>query len=100
MAPDTDQPPQADTPLAEGLREQQLHQRLARIEGQVRGIAQMLEAGRGRVDVLQQIHAARNALDAVGVVLVEEYLHDIERRGGLDRADAEELRAAVELVLR
>lgn len=39
--------------------------RLRRIEGQVRGIAQMIETGRYCVDVLTQLQAARAALARV-----------------------------------
>lgn len=39
--------------------------RLRRIEGQVRGIAQMIEGGRYCVDVLTQLQAARAALARV-----------------------------------
>ena len=39
--------------------------RLGRIEGQVRGIARMIEENRYCIDVLNQIRAARAALDKV-----------------------------------
>jgi DNA-binding FrmR family transcriptional regulator len=39
--------------------------RLARIEGQVRGVARMLEEDRYCIDVLNQIRAVRAALDKV-----------------------------------
>lgn len=37
--------------------------RLKRIEGQVRGLIEMVEAGRGCEDVAQQMAAARKAMD-------------------------------------
>jgi DNA-binding FrmR family transcriptional regulator len=39
--------------------------RLSRIEGQVRGVARMIEEGRYCIDVLTQIRAVRAALDKV-----------------------------------
>ena len=47
-----------------------LVQRLRRIEGQVRGIQQMLTDGRECRDVVIQISAARKALDQAGFKLV------------------------------
>jgi len=46
--------------------------RLARIEGQVRGVARMMEEERYCIDVLTQIRAVRAALDKVE----QEILHD------------------------
>lgn len=47
-----------------------LLKRLRRIEGQVRGIQQMLLDGRECRDVVTQISAASNALDQAGFKLV------------------------------
>ena len=47
-----------------------LVQRLRRVEGQVRGIQQMLTDGRECRDVVTQISAARKALDQAGFKLV------------------------------
>ena len=47
-----------------------LKRRLRRIEGQVRGVQQMLSDKRDCRDVLTQITAARKALDQVGFGLV------------------------------
>jgi DNA-binding FrmR family transcriptional regulator len=49
--------------------------RLARIEGQVRGIARMIEDDRYCVDVLTQVSAVRSALDAIALGLLEQHLH-------------------------
>ena len=47
--------------------------RLKRVEGQVRGIAGMVEDGRYCIDVLQQISAAQAALDKVALALVDDH---------------------------
>ena len=47
--------------------------RLRRIEGQVRGIAGMVEDERYCIDVLQQISAAQAALDKVALALVDDH---------------------------
>lgn len=48
-----------------GNSDHALIQRLKRIEGQVRGVTNMIEEGRYCVDVLQQINAIRAALGKV-----------------------------------
>lgn len=48
--------------------------RLARIEGQVRGIARMVEDDKYCIDVLTQVSAATKALQAVSLGLLEEHL--------------------------
>ncbi len=49
----------------------QLTKRLARIEGQIRGISKMVEDDRYCTDVLSQINAARAALDKVALGLLD-----------------------------
>jgi DNA-binding FrmR family transcriptional regulator len=51
----------------------QLLSRLARIEGQVRGIARMVEEDRYCIDVLTQINAIQAALDKVGLGLLDDH---------------------------
>ena len=50
-----------------------LLKRLNRIEGQVRGIAKMIESDRYCVDILTQVSAIKSALDAVGMQLLEDH---------------------------
>ena len=52
---------------------QALLKRLNRVEGQVRGIAQMIQDDRYCVDVLTQVAAIQSALDAVGLQLLEDH---------------------------
>lgn len=51
-----------------------LLKRLRRIEGQVRGLQQMLEDGRYCIDVLTQISAATKALQSVAMGLLDDHL--------------------------
>ena len=51
-----------------------LGKRMARIEGQVRGIGRMIDEERYCIDVLQQISAARAALDKVALELVDDHV--------------------------
>ena len=50
--------------------EHELQRRLRRIEGQVRGIQQMLSEGRECRDIVAQVSAASKALDQVGFKLL------------------------------
>lgn len=47
--------------------------RLKRIEGQVKGIEKMVEEGRYFIDVLQQILAARAALQKAALIILESH---------------------------
>ena len=75
----------------------ELLKRLARIEGQVRGIAGMVEDDRYCIDVLTQVAAVQKALDAVALQLVDDHVrHCIADSSGDDRAArTDELMAAV-----
>ena len=52
-----------------------LGKRLNRIEGQIRGIARMIEDDRYCVDILTQVGAVQSALDALARKLLEHHLH-------------------------
>ena len=63
--------------------------RLSRIEGQVRGVARMVEEDRYCIDVLTQIQAVRAALSRVESEMLKDHLgHCIEAAiAGGDAAD-------------
>lgn len=67
----------------------QLIRRLSRIEGQVRGIARMIERDEYCVDILQQTSALRAAVDSVAVLVLEDHVQGCIRtaaeRGEADR---------------
>ena len=77
----------------------QLNDRLARIEGQVRGIAKMVDEDRYCIDVLTQINAVRAALDKVALGLLDGHARHCLAggRGGPTDPDAQvqELMGAV-----
>jgi DNA-binding FrmR family transcriptional regulator len=78
-----------------------LQKRLARIEGQVRGIARMVEDERYCIDILTQLAAVQTALEAVGLEVLDEHVRHCVTRAltSGDQAEAEtktdELLAAV-----
>lgn len=55
--------------------------RLARIEGQIRGLAQMVENDAYCNDLLQQSAAARSALDGFNQELLSNHIHGCVTRG-------------------
>jgi len=67
----------------------QLVRRLSRIEGQVRGIARMIEREEYCVDILQQTAALRAAVDAMSILILEDHVQGCVRsaaeRGEADR---------------
>jgi DNA-binding FrmR family transcriptional regulator len=52
----------------------QLLKRLARVEGQVRGISRMIEDDRYCIDILTQLGAVSTALEAVALKVLEEHV--------------------------
>ena len=82
-----------------------LLRRLRRVEGQVRGVAQMVEGDRYCIDVLTQIAAATRALQGVAVGLFDDHLRhcvaDAVAAGGSDaQVKLTEATAAVERLLK
>jgi CsoR family transcriptional regulator, copper-sensing transcriptional repressor len=71
--------------------------RLRRIEGQVRGIAKMVEDDRYCIDILTQVSAATKALQSVALGLLEEHVRSCvvdAARSGSDDTDAKVREAA------
>ncbi|MBD8015585.1 metal-sensitive transcriptional regulator [Planococcus wigleyi] len=54
---------------------QQLLNRLKRVEGQVRGVHQMVENDRYCVDILHQVSAIQSAMNKVSLALLEDHTH-------------------------
>jgi DNA-binding FrmR family transcriptional regulator len=76
----------------------QLLGRLARIEGQIRGIEGMVRDDRYCIDILTQIAAAQAALDKVALGLLDDHAHHCvlgARTAGERDEKTDELMAAV-----
>ena len=80
----------------------QLQKRLARIEGQVRGIAKMVDEDRYCIDILTQISAIQAALDKVALGLLDGHARTCVIGAAPDQQDerTEEMMAAVGRLLR
>ena len=81
---------------------QQLASRLARIEGQVRGIERMVEDERYCIDILTQISAIQAALDKVALGLLDDHANTcvVGAEPGEQGERTEELMAAVARLMR
>jgi CsoR family transcriptional regulator, copper-sensing transcriptional repressor len=82
----------------------QLRNRLARVEGQVRGVARMVDDDRYCIDVLTQVAAIQAALDQISLGLLDGHArHCMQGKGSAPEDPAEqvdELMGAVGRLLR
>ncbi len=81
--------PIIDQQINDEIKEQALR-RLAKIEGQVRGLERMIEEGRYCVDILNQVSSVHEALRGVGRLMMKNYLERCASkaiRSGGERAD-------------
>ncbi len=76
---------------------EQLLKRLSRIEGQVRGVAKMVEEERYCIDVLTQIGAIQAALDKVALGLIDDHTRHcvVDAEAGERVEKVDELMAAL-----
>lgn len=79
--------------------------RMRRVEGQVRGIARMIEEDGYCIDVLTQVSAATKALEAVALGLLDEHLRHcvteaIAEGGSVAEAKVAEASAAIARLVR
>jgi len=63
-----------------------IQRRLRKVEGQIRGIQRMVDEDRYCIEILGQVSAATNALQAVALELLDDHLahcvSDAVRKGG------------------
>ncbi len=81
---------------------EQTLKRLARIEGQARGISRMVQADKYCIDILTQIAAAQKALDSVAMELLESHVgHCMQEKSQTAKDDkTDELMAAVKRLVK
>ena len=61
--------------MAQFPKHHDLLPRLRRIEGQIRGITRMVEERRYCIDIIQQLTAARKALDQVSLNIMKGHIN-------------------------
>jgi CsoR family transcriptional regulator, copper-sensing transcriptional repressor len=91
-------PDQEDEVYGYALNKEDLQARLAKIEGQVRGIQRMVDEDKYCIDILTQLNAVSAALKAVGVGLLDSHVRHCVRTSieqGEGDAQIEELVATV-----
>lgn len=59
-----------------GSQQQNVINRLRRIEGQIKGIVKMIEDQQSCSEILMQVAAARAALNSVGTVIFESHFRE------------------------
>lgn len=76
--------------------------RMRRVEGQVRGIARMIEEDVYCIDILTQVSAVTKALQAVSLALVEDHLGHcvVDAAKASDEGGAAKVREASEAIAR
>lgn len=74
--------------------------RLNRIEGQVRGLARMVEEDRYCMDILQQIASLRAAADAVARTVLRDHIQGCLLEAARTESEAEKIDEVVEVVRR
>ncbi|MGE5282799.1 MAG: metal-sensitive transcriptional regulator [Chloroflexota bacterium] len=80
----------ADSPRGYTASKDQLLNRLARVEGQIRGVANMVEEDRYCIDVLTQINAVQAALDKISLGLLDGHVRVCMQGEGSAPDDPEE----------
>jgi DNA-binding FrmR family transcriptional regulator len=78
----------------------ELHKRLSRIEGQVRGVQGMVDDDRYCIDVLTQINAIQAALDKVALGLLDEHARHCVIGAADEEDKTAEMMAAVARLMR
>ena len=73
-------------------KHQDILPRLRRIEGQIRGITRMVEERRYCIDIIQQLTAARKALDHVSLKIMNGHINScvsdaIRRQDGVKKIE-------------
>jgi len=68
------------------MKHQQIYNRLRRIEGQIRGISEMLTADKPEPDIIIQLEAVKSSIASATSSLVEEIL-EIDTEGKVQVSD-------------
>jgi CsoR family transcriptional regulator, copper-sensing transcriptional repressor len=100
----TTQSPRSRPTRGYSATKDQLRSRLARVEGQVRGVSRMVDEDRYCIDILTQIAAIQAALDKISLGLLDDHArHCMQGKGGAladPQQQVDELMGAVGRLLR
>lgn len=73
-------------------------QRLKKIEGQIRGLQQMVEAEKYCIDIVNQINAARRALDGVAMLIMKRHIESCVSDAIRSKEGGEKIKELIESV--
>lgn len=82
--------------MAEEVSKELLVKRLKRIEGQVRGLQKMIDGGRDCESIMTQLGAVRSAIEGVGTLVLNNYMHLCLAKGAQSEG-AESLARAISI---
>lgn len=83
------------------LYDDQMKNRVKRIEGQLRGILRMMEENKDCKDVITQLSAARTAIDrTIGVVVSSNLVECVQKAEAEGRSAKELVKEAVNLLVK
>ena len=74
--------------MRQGMDMDNLHNRLKRVDGQIKAINRMIEQDVPCEDIIIQINAAKTALHKIGQVVLEGHLNHCVK-DGIEHGDAE-----------
>ena len=77
------------------MDKEELQARLAKVEGQVRGLQRMVDGDKYCIDILTQLNAASAALKAIGVGLLDAHVRHCVRES-IERGQGD---AEIELLI-
>jgi DNA-binding FrmR family transcriptional regulator len=69
------------------MKYQNIYNRLRRIEGQIRGIEDMLAKERGESDIIIQLEAVKSSVSSAILSLLETTLRGESRKGKVERGE-------------
>jgi DNA-binding FrmR family transcriptional regulator len=80
----------------------QIKNRMKRIEGQLRGVLRMMEEDKDCKDLITQLSAVRTAIDrTIGVIVSSNLVDCVQRSGELDENNTDDLiKDAVNLLVK
>ena len=78
-------------------KQKQIINRLRRLEGQVRGLQNMVNDNRDCKEILTLLSGVRSALDSTADVILETYLHECQTAMGEGNVDVKDVINAVKL---
>ena len=84
----------------EQISQKIIRRRLARIEGQIRGLAQMVEDDRDSKDLLIQLSAVRAALDSVGSIVISNHVEQLAETSALTPESRQEISSLIKTFLK